>query len=968
MLNEKEYLINEIQQNCRINSSSRNGSPYKKRDKILKEQQQQRSKSEFEARRIINKKKNIFQDQDYRNQYYQNILALPFNDPRPTQEMIMILMKNPAVRQECEIIFLTQILCQYPFFSKIKQQYGLQVLQYISQLAFYKRYDDNVNIDFLENSNLILKETKDKNQINEAGEQILLVLLNGQAVMKKIKQDSIQIKAQNQQNDEISLQVGQPLQKLNTSDLMIDQGDFESKNKEYQYLTHSVCEFIAISIQDYHSIIQRTLIRQQKMKQIEIQILNKNQEVVKQYKFLKNIPIFQQFSDADIYDVMVNMTLERLTHGQILYKQGDKVEGVYLIYSGEFQVMKKQERLNQIIQCEALQVVKDVNRFIPNMDQSLIISVIKEGEIFGFEEIIQNIQHRQYTVESSAINSFVFFMKAQYFQKKFNRLINQNEYSQLVKLTEEKIMHRKQFQDKQEYLAYNMLEDIKNSSLGYQIFSKIKEDLDNSNLNQLLKKKQSKENSELVNNEKNKIYRKRLNQDSINFLEKSLSPLQKTLPFLNKNTQNFSNLKQSQITQQQNIIKQQQYQQQFIQLQTTQSNLNKEQNNLISKSNFHFRSKTPNQEINLENNSFLQSKQNTTAISQFIQTNNSTNRQKRTIDFLRESRCLTTQGNEIESMVEQPFQQNKYSRSLYQQKWNFKRKRKLQNAHPTQQNFDFLEQTNQLTSPVDINNSLQLLDTDNYDRLFVFVKSKDQERAQRKLNDQNFGIVRAVEIEHLENGQVFQKLIQTQPNESSEQFEFSNQIDDLKPIVQKRKQIYQEIKRAILQQTNQQDIGIQIHDELNAPKYLKIKQQKIKDSNSNSPKKEKRINENAFVNERSILMKFLKDKQNYEGGKIIQSTEVAPIFNHKKYSVQLGSNFEQISNSNNCEKQDTDSKKIYLSQRTSPHSQRPISRFNPQLQYFQSKKVDDNQRIIKRGDKQIKFRDNRSPPKILQIQ
>ncbi|KAL4468528.1 hypothetical protein ABPG74_005031 [Tetrahymena malaccensis] len=967
MLNEKEYLINEIQQNCRINSPSRNGSPYKKRDKLFNEQQKQRSKSEFENKRLINKKKNIIQEQDYRNQYYQNILTLPFNDPRPTQEMVMILMKNPAVRQECEIIFLTQILCQYPFFSKIKQQYGLQVLQYISQLAFYKRYDANANIDFLENSNLILKDPKD--QSNEAGVQILLVLLNGQAVTQKIKQANTQNKTQNCQNYEAAFQVGQPLQKLNINNLMVDQGQFISQQKEYQFLTHSICEFIAISIQDYHSIIQRTLIRQQKIKQIEIQILNRNEEVVKQYKFLKKIPIFQQFSDADIYDVMVNMTLERLTHGQTLYKQGDKVEGVYLIYCGEFQVMKKQERLNQVIQCEALQVVKDVNKFIPNMDQSLIVSVIKEGEIFGFEEIIQNIQQRQYTVESSAINSFVLFMKAQYFQKKFNRLINNTEYSQLVKLTEEKIMHRQQFQDKQEYLAYNLLEDIKNSSLGYQIFSKIKEDLDNSNLNQLQKRKQSNDNqfTQIGNTENNKIYRKRLNQDSINFLEKSLSPLQKTLPFLNKNTQNQSSLQQNQFTNLQNKVKQYQ-QQSYIQLQNTQSQLNKEQNNLMSKNNYMNRSKTPNQEINLENNSFLQTKQNTTAISQFINTNNSTNRQKRTIDFLRESRCLTTQGDEIENIIEQPFQSNKYQRPLYSQKWNFKRKKKYQQAHQTQQNCDITEQQNELTSPNQMNNSLQLLDTENYDRLFLFVKSKDQERVQRNLNNQNFGVVRAVEIESLENGQVIQKIIQTQPNESSDQFEFSNQIDDLKPIVQKRRQIYQEIKKAILNQTNQQDIGIQIHDELNAPKYLKIKQQRIKECNSNSPKKEKRTNENTFINERSILMKFLKDKQNYEGNMIVQNSEIAPVFNHKKYSVQLGSNFEQNCNYNSFDKQETDCKKLYLSQRTSPHSQRPISRINPQLQYFQSKKIDDNQRVIQRGDRQIKFRDNRSPPKLLQIQ
>ncbi|KAL4496088.1 hypothetical protein ABPG72_015510 [Tetrahymena utriculariae] len=964
MLNEKEYIINEIQQNCRISSPSRNGSPYKKRDKLLKEQQKQRSKSEFEYRRIITTKKNIMQDQDYRNQYYQNILSLPFNDPRPIQEMIMILMKNPAVRQECEIIFLTQILCQYPFFSKIKQQYGLQVLQYISQLTFYKRYDANANIDFLEDSNLILKDTKDQNQTNQKGEQILLVLLNGQAFTKKIEQD----KSYKNQNDQITFQVGQPLQKLNTNNLMIDQGEFESKLKEYQYMTHSVCEFMAISTSDYHSIIQRTLIRQQKIIQIEIQMLNKNEEVTKQYKFLKKIPIFQQFSDADIYDVMVNMTLERLTHGQTLYKQGDKVEGVYLIYCGEFQVMKKQERLNQIIQCEALQAIKDVNKFIPNMDQSLIVSVIKEGEIFGFEEIIQNIQQRQYTVESSAINSFVLLMKAQYFQKKFNRLINYNEYNQLVKLTEEKIMHRQQFQDKQEYLAYNLLEDLKNSSLGYQIFSKIKEDLDNSNLNQLLKKKQSKD-YQLQNTENNKIYRKRLNQDSISFLEKSLSPLQKTLPLLNKNTQNLSNSQQNQLTLQQNKFKQQQQQSNF-QLQTTQNSFNKEQTNLMSKNSNVNRSKTPNQEINLINNSYIQSKQNTTAISQFIPTNNSTNRQKRTIDFLRESRCLTTQGDEIEDIIEQPFQSNKYQRSLYQQKWNFKRKKRLQNVHPTQQKFEFVEQQNEITSPAHTNDNLQFLDTKNYDRLLLFVKSKDQERAQRKLNNQNFGVVRAVEIENLENGSVIQKIIQTQRNESSEQFEFSNQIDDLKPIVQKRKQIYQEIKKAILQQTNQQDIGIQIHEELNAPKYLKIKQQRIKESNSNSPKKEKRTNQNTFVHERSILMKFLKDKQNYEGSSIVQNSEVAPVvFNHKKYSVQLGSNFEQQSyNQSNLDKQETQYKKIYLSQRTSPHSQRPISRINPQLQYFQSKKIDDNQRVIKRGDKQIKFRDNRSPPKVLQIQ
>lgn len=112
---------------------------------------------------------------------------------------------------------------------------------------------------------------------------------------------------------------------------------------------------------------------------------------------------------------------------------------------------------------------------MPHIDSNLVISVISENEMFGFEEVIFS-RDREHTVICSSNQVDLLTLRAATFERKFvKNLLNEEEFLQIMKLTNQKVQYRQDFKERILNQTDQVIEKLKSKQIDYDILNKIQE-------------------------------------------------------------------------------------------------------------------------------------------------------------------------------------------------------------------------------------------------------------------------------------------------------------------------------------------------------------------------------------------------------------------------------------------------------------------------------------------------------------
>eukprot|EP00347_Sterkiella_histriomuscorum_P008670 403344207 len=170
-------------------------------------------------------------------------------------------------------------------------------------------------------------------------------------------------------------------------------------------------------------------------------------------KILQNYDIFVKVAQRRLYSLYYYVKEKHYIRNQYLYREGDTVDGVYLIVNGEFQKLKTDQ--NYIGAQNSLSFEKqfDLNQ--------IVLSLISGYEIIGLEEIILGFSQRQLSVQVTSDRAFLI-----YFSKKDFRDRILLPYPGILKMlrnqyTLKNKFYQKRFSEVYEYKCMQDKESVK---------------------------------------------------------------------------------------------------------------------------------------------------------------------------------------------------------------------------------------------------------------------------------------------------------------------------------------------------------------------------------------------------------------------------------------------------------------------------------------------------------------------------
>ena len=60
-------------------------------------------------------------------------------------------------------------------------------------------------------------------------------------------------------------------------------------------------------------------------------------------QFLQSIPIFSHFSKTRVLNFYLNLKYRKVKRGEVIFREGDTVGDIYIVFKGEFEMAKKLE-------------------------------------------------------------------------------------------------------------------------------------------------------------------------------------------------------------------------------------------------------------------------------------------------------------------------------------------------------------------------------------------------------------------------------------------------------------------------------------------------------------------------------------------------------------------------------------------------------------------------------------------------
>lgn len=166
-------------------------------------------------------------------------------------------------------------------------------------------------------------------------------------------------------------------------------------------------ELVSLSKDNYQKLIEKSVKR----------------DIQCRITFLKSFRIFQNMSTTQLEKLLSQVELRTVRRGKVMFKIGDKTDGVYLIQDGSFEVTKPKSIMNDVNSTAEKLRMDPMMRFKLRKNASVIrdksletvrIAILGMRESFGLEECPlrtnQKPQNRSYTVTCVQNDSKVIFI------------------------------------------------------------------------------------------------------------------------------------------------------------------------------------------------------------------------------------------------------------------------------------------------------------------------------------------------------------------------------------------------------------------------------------------------------------------------------------------------------------------------------------------------------------------------------
>ncbi|CAD8146973.1 unnamed protein product [Paramecium octaurelia] len=172
----------------------------------------------------------------------------------------------------------------------------------------------------------------------------------------------------------------------------------------------------------------------------------------KNFDFLKSISIFNDWNDAELNQMQYHLQPIEFCYNTQIYKEGEIVKGVYFVLDGQVEITQNVKNDNQN---ESL-LVKRMNRSLSSKNIQLKLNRCGYGQLFGYLEIVQNLEHRQSKAVCLTEKSKMLFLPADRFKLYCCHGETLNELNKLIaKLDQNKKISKDIFLGQQRSIQFN---------------------------------------------------------------------------------------------------------------------------------------------------------------------------------------------------------------------------------------------------------------------------------------------------------------------------------------------------------------------------------------------------------------------------------------------------------------------------------------------------------------------------------
>lgn len=209
----------------------------------------------------------------------------------------------------------------------------------------------------------------------------------------------------------------------------------------YQIVVAQACECAVLSIEKFYKYFYGIV---------------HNDQITYRIALFSQIPLFAQLTEPELCDLIFQAKIMSCNRGQVIYREGDPADSIYVIKTGEFQVYKNTciDSRDEIEQQQAKATENPLLRDKSIKKRRINVCNLIEGNLFGAEELFSNIP-RQNNVEAYQIKSSLFVLSYEKSRAILDKIaLRDMDKQQLNKLLNQQHSWRvKQFQQLAQFAA-----------------------------------------------------------------------------------------------------------------------------------------------------------------------------------------------------------------------------------------------------------------------------------------------------------------------------------------------------------------------------------------------------------------------------------------------------------------------------------------------------------------------------------
>ena len=296
-----------------------------------------------------------------------------------TRHVIRLKNINHRTTQDCYVIM--KCCTSFQYFQDILRSKGDKALQEVCKHLYYSEFDSEQTIY----------------SIGDVADKFYVISLGEVAVVVPQK------RLEKQPNGEEKLvEVKVEAARLHMGDVFGETSAKEKSRRAVNTLTMTKCELFEIKKKDFDSIVKFLIVS----------------EFRARYMFLEDIELFSSLDKTSFESILYNIREKDVNIGNVLFREGDEVDNIYIVKSGEFRLEKSLVKEDS---CSSLQRL----RFVQPNRQRCNIYVVGCREVLGDVEICNNAT-RQHTCTCITEHAKLFVLDRGDFQAKVMDDVNNN--------------------------------------------------------------------------------------------------------------------------------------------------------------------------------------------------------------------------------------------------------------------------------------------------------------------------------------------------------------------------------------------------------------------------------------------------------------------------------------------------------------------------------------------------------------